>query len=152
MVGILLAVGALLLGLCCCGAFTYNGWYQPRQLQQQREEMVEDAGVPAGFTSSGVKTDDKWAAASYELRCPRGTCPVDVAQSLQAWLVNAGLPITVDRMRTCLADPDLPTCRVFRWERDGFEITASVVASLPRGGRSTIDGSVTATLSVGWHD
>ncbi|MFI7430410.1 hypothetical protein ACIBPB_25745 [Micromonospora sp. NPDC049836] len=151
VVAVLLAVGVL-LGLCCCGAFTYNGWYQPRQLQEQRKEMVEDAGVPAGFTSAGVSADDNRAGASYQLDCPRGTCPVDVAQSLQAWLVNAGLPITVDRMRTCLADPDLPTCQVFSWKRDGFSITATVVGALPRGGRSSVDGSVTVTLSVGWHD
>ncbi|MEV0427113.1 hypothetical protein [Micromonospora sp. NPDC050495] len=152
VVAVLLAVGVLLLGLCCCGAVTYNGWYQPRQLQEQRKEMVEDAGVPAGFTSAGVSADDNRAGASYQLDCPRGTCPVDVAQSLQAWLVNAGLPITVDRMRTCLADPDLPTCRVFTWKRDGFSITATVVGVLPRSGRSSVDGSVTVTLSVGWHD
>ncbi|WNM40801.1 hypothetical protein RMN56_05500 [Micromonospora halotolerans] len=152
VVVVLLAVGALLLGLCCCGAFTYNGWYQPRQLQEQRKEMVADAGVPAGFTSAGVGADENTAGATYKLVCQRGTCPVDVAQSLQAWLANAGLPITVERMRTCLADPGTPSCGVFTWKRDGFSVTATVVSVLPRGGRSSVDGSVTVTLSVGWHD
>ncbi|MFI7075702.1 hypothetical protein ACIBO1_00220 [Micromonospora sp. NPDC049903] len=149
VVGLLVGVGALLLLLCCCGVFTYNGWYKPRQLQEQREEMVETAGVPAGFHRVDLVAGDRSAGATYRLDCRRGDCPVDVAQSVQAFLSDAGLRITVDRMRECLADPGAPSCGVHRWTRDGFEMTASVVTA---PGSRSVDGYVTLTLGVGWHD
>ncbi|MFF0719314.1 hypothetical protein [Micromonospora sp. NPDC003816] len=55
VVGLLIGVAALLLALCCCGVFAYRGWYQPRQLQEQREELVETAGVPPESTVSTVR-------------------------------------------------------------------------------------------------
>ncbi|QOC93260.1 hypothetical protein [Micromonospora craniellae] len=87
--------------------------------------------------------------ASYRLDCRRGACPVDVAQSVQAFLSNAGLRITVDRMRECLADPGAPSCLVHRWTRDGFEMTATVL-NVP--GNRSVDGRVEVTLGVGGHD
>ncbi|MER5453875.1 hypothetical protein ABT008_03750 [Micromonospora sp. NPDC002389] len=147
--GLLVGVGALLLLLCCCGVFTYNGWYKPRQLQEQREEMVETAGVPAGFHRVGISAGDRSVGARYRLDCRRTTCPVDVAQSVQAFLSDAGLRITVDRMRECLADPNAPSCLVHTWIRDGFEMTATI---LHAPGNRSVDGYVEVTLAVGGHD
>ncbi len=97
----------------------------------------------------GISEGDKSVGATYKLDCKRGKCPVDVAQSIQAFLSNAGLALTVDRMRDCLSDAGAPSCGYFTWHRDGFEMTATYVA-VP--GNRSIDGYVTVTLAVGWHD
>jgi hypothetical protein len=149
VIGILVAVLALLLVLCCCGWFTYDGWWVPKQLQEQRKEMISDAGVPAGFYSLGVSEGDDSVGASYKLDCKRGVCPVDVAQSIQAFLSNVGLSITMDRMRYCLGDPGAPSCGAYQWKRDGFTMSAMIVNA---PGNRSVDGTVTVTLSVGWHD
>ncbi|MFI7026020.1 hypothetical protein ACIBMZ_25220 [Micromonospora sp. NPDC049900] len=62
VVGLLLGVGALLLMLCCCGVLTYHRWYKPRQLQEQREEMVETAGVPTGFDRVDLSVGERSAS------------------------------------------------------------------------------------------
>ncbi|SBT52677.1 hypothetical protein GA0070611_5737 [Micromonospora auratinigra] len=109
---ILLSVVALLLMCCCGGWFTYDGWWVPKQLQEQRRQIIVDAGAPSGFTGSGVVEGDRSATATYSLECERGVCPVNLAESLQTWLTDAGYSITVQEMRSCVADPGRPSCGV----------------------------------------
>ncbi|MGB2567569.1 hypothetical protein ACPFP2_03830 [Micromonospora citrea] len=149
----------VLLVLCCCGAFTYNGWYQPRERMEQRRQLHESMGVPSGFNRNGVSEslDNETLYATYLLNCENGVCPVNLAESLQGWLVDGGAAgVTVRDVADCVDDHMRwggQACDGWTWQRNGFEVTGRIVNILPayRGSGRT-DKEVIVALRIGHQE
>ncbi|NYF57260.1 hypothetical protein [Micromonospora purpureochromogenes] len=148
--------GVVLLVLCCCGAFTYNGWWQPRERMEQRRQLHSQIGVPAGFTEQrvGESVDNEVLATSYLLTCEKGACPVNLAESVQSWLADAGATgVTIRDVADCIDDHVRwggTACEGWTWQRDGFEMTSDIVNILPKYvGPGRTDKEVILSLSIG---
>ncbi|MEV4488570.1 hypothetical protein AB0K04_00465 [Micromonospora coxensis] len=135
-VWLVLAVAVVLL-LGCGGAAGYVGWFRPWYDAKQRAEAQNRWGAPDGFTEMSALDNGSAETRTvvYEITCQGSVCPVDVPESLYAWLVRAGrTDLDPTDIRNCVvrrAQAGADACSDWRWRWDGYAVRVETRGTLP---------------------
>jgi hypothetical protein len=126
--GLVVAVLAMVLVLCCGGAgvgIWYRNSYAPRQQANAMRALFAKIGAPAAFGPKGRPSEVDSGAGivaidgTYVMHCPAGACPTSAAAAVVTWTTQAGsTEVTNDYL-----NKNCPTgACVTRFDRDGFHV------------------------------